>query len=971
MIRIPKTRWRIKAILLSSLLIGGTIVEATENLPRVERQKLILKTTMYYIAQKHVYPMELNDEFSSKVWDKYFSYLDINHKIFLQEDIRQLRLYKSRLDEDIQANSIEFFEKSNTIYLQRLKELRTICNEILAKPFVFTVNESFRDGNEYAGSLKEQRERWRKSLKLSVLRKFNLIKDKNNGKKDREIEKESRAAVKRWMDAFFDRMTKPEAEDINFSYFMNAILFEVDPHTIYNLPKETKQKQENIAKRYFGIGISMKEDEGEYFVDGVQPGGEANNTGLIHVGDQILQIENEKGEMQDVFSLPAEDVIDMIRGASGTVVRLRIKRNSIQEIVSLKRTELKNESQLARSALFKKGKEKIGIVYLPDFYDDVANPNGAHASLDVMKHIQSLKKQGMTSLIIDLRNNPGGSLNEVVRLAGALTGKGPKAQIRGRAGVQVMQADLEQIYKGPLAVMINERSASASEIFAAAIQDYQRGVIIGGPTSYGKGSAQDVWPIGKMGDESKNIPAVSLGSLTLTSFMFYRATGQTTQKTGVKPDILLPSPSAYVSELEKDYNSALPNVPIPTTNFQLSNSFAKDQIEAWAKQLRYGYTFKQIDSLAKLIAKADKEPIALNFKAYQQQEEKKKERKAYLKTLLKVPQDEQIDVVSESDRSAAGEKWYIDWLENAKNDVYVAEACALLSNWSAENDALQTTYALEVATLRHFFERDNVRDECYLDDINELNVNLNTNADIYRLKKQLTRMKDSVDVMEIINKEGTNITRSIQLSKQDFVRQHPNSYVSLYLLAEEFNAYTAEGYSLAFESLSPALKALNAAESIKKEISRLKVTTTGAEAIDFQRTDQNGNLVKLSNLRGKYVLLDFWGSWCVVCRQAHPHMKELYHQYKDKGFEILAIADESHSKTMQDREKVWKEAIRKDDIPWIHVLAEERNQKINVLQAYGITAFPTKILLDREGKVVMRTIGNLNNEIDEYLRKHL
>ncbi|MGE8426997.1 MAG: S41 family peptidase [Sphingobacterium sp.] len=682
MIRIPKARWRIKVLLLSSLLIGGTTVEATENLPRVEKQKLILKTTMYYIAQKHVQPMELNDEFASKVWDKYFNYLDINHNIFLQQDIQQLRSYKSSLDEDIQTNSVEFFEKSNAIYLQRFKGLRAICDEILAKPFVFTTDESFKDGNDYASSLTEQKERWRKSLKFSVLRKFSLIKEKNKGKKDSEIEKESRSAVKRWMDAFFDRMTKPEAEDVNFSYFMNAILFQVDPHTIYNLPKETKQKQENIAKRYFGIGISMKEDEGEYFVDAVQPGGEASNTGLIHVGDQILQIENEKGEMQDVFSLPADDVIDMIRGASGTTVRLRIKRNLIQKIVSLKRTELKNESQLARSALFVKGKEKIGLIYLPDFYDDAANPSGAHASLDVMRHIESLKKQGMTSLIIDLRNNPGGSLSEVVRLAGALTGKGPKAQIRGRAGIQVMQADLEQIYKGPLAVMINERSASASEIFAAAIQDYQRGVIIGGPTSYGKGSAQDVWPIGKMGDESKNIPATSLGSLTLTSFMFYRATGQTTQKTGVKPDILLPSPTAYISELEKDYNSALPNVPIPTTNYPLSNSITKDQIETCNKQLHYGYTFKRIDSLAKLITEADKEPIALNLKAYQRQEDKKKERNNQLKMLLKVAPNEQNQIVTESGNATAAEKWYIDWLENARSDIYVAEACALLSGWN-------------------------------------------------------------------------------------------------------------------------------------------------------------------------------------------------------------------------------------------------------------------------------------------------
>ncbi|MDF2516327.1 MAG: hypothetical protein K0R59_1623 [Sphingobacterium sp.] len=696
MIKTPKAKWGTKVLLLLSLSMGRMAVGASENLPRTEKQQLILKTTMFYIGQKHVQPPVMNDDFSQIVWNKYFDFIDQKHKIFLQKDIAVLEKYQNRLDDEIQENTFDFFDRSDAVYRERMIALRGICNEILAKPFAFTKTETFKEQDTYPASVAEQRERWRKSLKYTVLKKFNLLKEKKSGKTDDLLEKESRMAVKKWINAYFERMLKPETTDINFSYYINAILFEIDPHTIYNMPAQSKQKQESFSKRFFGVGISMKEIDGEYFVEEIVPGGEAANSGLLQIGDQILQIGNLNGQMQEVFALPADEVVAMIRGDKDTQVQLRIKNNKGEKSINLKRTEIKDAARLARSAMFVKGSEKIGIVHLPDFYEDVNDPNGAHASIDVIREIDRLNQAGMTSLIIDLRNNPGGSLSEVVRLAGALIGNGPKVQIKGRTGVQVMQTDFAPIFKGPIAVMINQYSASASEIFAAVMQDYKRGLVIGGPTSYGKGTAQEVWPIGKMADERKGIPAISLGSINLTTYMFYRVNGQATQRIGVQPDILLPSANTYTAELERDYGSALPNVPIPTAQYQLSNSVTEEQIMDWKRHLQYAAHFGKIDSLAKLITEKNKAALALDLSTYKKQLAIQERWNKELKNLIQLSDWQQHTLQSQGEASTVTEKWYMDWLENSQKDIYIAQTRVLLEQMKDTISVPPATYTLKL-----------------------------------------------------------------------------------------------------------------------------------------------------------------------------------------------------------------------------------------------------------------------------------
>lgn len=965
---------RILAGILSFLFAVN--VFATDTLSTNEKQKHILKTVMYYMGQKHVRPFVLDDAFSKGVWDKFFEYIDPQHKIFLQEDMDALQKYYTHIDDQVKENSLLFFDETMAIYTKRMNALHKLCDNLLAKPFSFTKAESFQEGTTAPKNAAEQKERWRKSLKFSVLRKYATQKESQKDGKEALLEKQSRQAVNKWMTAFFNRMSRAEEAENKFGLFMNAILYQADPHTMYRVPTQAQMMSESISKRFFGIGISMKELDGEFFVDAISPGGATDNSGLLFVGDQILQVENEKGQMVDIFAMPNDDVIALIRGAKDSQVRLRIlRKNEGEKVVSLKRTEVKDEAKLARSGVIDYGNNKIGIICLPDFYDDVNNPNGAHASNDVIRHIEALKKEGISSLIIDLRDNPGGSLNEVVKLAGAIVGKGPKVQIKGRVDHRIMNTDFAPIFDGPLAVMINERSASASEIFAAVIQDYKRGVVIGGPSSYGKGTAQETWPIGKMGDASKNIPALKLGSIALTSYLFYRVNGNTTQKSGVIPDILLPSPTAASSLIEKDYATALPATPVATAAYTASDYLTAAQIGSFRSSLSQEKRFHAIDSLSRWLAQQDKAPIALDFKTYTAQQAAKTKAAEQLKKILALAEGQFLPISAQKNGAVQSEKWYTDWLDNTRKDIYVAETVQVLDTWAKENEMLSGVYTIKREVLNNFFEEDGLQAADMEADRIALNNALEVDAGERKLVQQVEEMEtagDGARIIAVLDSIGTDITRKKICIRQQFVKNHPNSPVSLYLLATEYASYTADGYTKAFDGLSGQLKGLKAAKKIYESVQALKVTGVGVLAMDFQRTDQYGKRIKLSDFRGKYVLLDFWGSWCAPCRLSHPHLKELYSLYKAKDFEIVAVANQKKAaKTLAEQKKMWLNAIEEDNIPWVHVLNDEGNGAPDIAEAYDIKGYPTKILLDQEGKVCMRVIGNLNQELDSYLKQHI
>lgn len=956
-----------------------SVIACSNPLTKLETQQHILKTALYYIKQKHVQPKEYNDDFSKAVWQKHLDFLDPNHNVFLASDIQELKEYELSIDDEMESNSVDFFQASYTLYKKRIVELNTMCETLLKTPFSFSKQEVKPIKNGHPKNVAEQKELWRKILKQRIVKKYIALQNHENldhaktSKFNPTIEKKSRNIIGKWIHNYFDRILSEEDQDNKFGGYMNAILFQIDPHTTYHLPIQSRARLESISKRFYGIGISIKDDDGDMFVERVLPSGSAYLSGLIEAGDQILQVENAQGKMQDVYGLLITDIATMVRGERDTEVRMLIKRGmETEKMVSIRRTEQKDEARLARSAVIEEGDDKVGIIYLPDFYDDIQDPNGSHSSVDVLKELEELKKANIKSLILDLRGNPGGSLNDVVRLAGAFIGEGPKVQIKNRQNLQVIRTDTDAVYRGPLVVMIDEASASASELFAAVIQDYKRGIIIGGPTSFGKGTAQETVPIGKMANPSKNSPKLELGTMAVTSFQFYRINGESPQLSGVLADIPLPSALTYTKETEKEYHSALVNNKIAPAEFIVSNALASFDILSFATEVRKKERFAEIDRLSQQRKNLEKESVPLDVKGYIEYIEKIKVNAEEFQLAIRLASEEQLFIKGNGAFSLKNQKWYSDWIELLKTDSYLAEA-AQVANALVESGPLGPLSTLKMEGLLQYYKVDGIKAEQMQDDFAKLTAILNQDVGEAALEKKLRAMEGRESepaFLELLQNEGVEINKKKLLMGQQFVKNNPDSYVSLYLLDMEYIGYSADSYSDVYNSLSERLKATSKAKVIEQRIADVEMTMAGTQAKNFSRKNQHGQTIKLDDYKGKYVLLDFWGSWCIPCRLSHPHLKELYEKYHDKGFEIIGVAHEK-GKTLEERQKPWLKAIDEDDAHWIHVLNDEDSDAPDILSNYGITSYPTKILLDKDGKIVMRVTGFMNDELDQFLKNFL
>lgn len=281
--------------------------------------------------------------------------------------------------------------------------------------------------------------------------------------------------------------------------------------------------------------------------------------------------------------------------------------------------------------------------------------------------------------------------------------------------------------------------------------------------------------------------------------------------------------------------------------------------------------------------------------------------------------------------------------------------------------------SVDMRSVMQFFSKDNISKADIVKDCNALNVILRKDVGELAFSQELGKLdmvKDSAVFYGLIETKGVTLTREKLKLEQQFVRAHPDSFVSLYLLMDNSIMYDADGYAADYAQLSSRLKNTLAAEVIRKKIEHLKITTTGTRAMDFIRKNQFGKNVKLSDYKGKLVLLEFWGSWCVVCRRGHPHLKELYKKYKDKGLEIVAVAHEEN-KDLSKNKAAWLAAIKKDDVNWVHVLEDEGSGAPSITKAYGIDGYPTKLLIDQDGKILMRVIGSLNEEMDERIKSIL
>jgi carboxyl-terminal processing protease len=699
-----------KGLLLVAIILFGGLFFAFKtsgiggkNIIITQRQRLLSQVGQI-LEELHYSPKIINDQFSKQVFKKFIDELDGDKSHFLQSDITALKKYETTLDDEIHGTKpIEFEPAVSALYDQRIKEVIGIYREILSKPFNFTKDETaVLDGDKisYVANEEERKERWRKKLKYYTLERYaDLLeqKDKNKDKKDfvvkadSTLEREARERVLKVMNETYERIQKTYKEDDRFNSYINVIINMMDPHSDYFPPVEKRSFDERMSGEFYGIGATLGKDDYGIKITSVVTGGAAFKSGEIVVNDVIIKVAQGKEEPVDVVGFDTQDAVKLIRGNKGTEVRLTIKKQDGSiKIVSMMREKVVQDEVYARSAVIQNGKDKIGYIYLPDFYSNFEDVDGHHCSEDVAKEVVKLKAENVNGIVIDIRNNGGGSLYEVVKMVGLFIKSGPVVQVKERSG-KVDQStwrdnDESVLYDGPLAVMVNEFSASASEIFAGAIQDYKRGIIIGSTSTYGKGTVQRTIPFGNRNDAFST--RTDQGAMTLTFQKFYRINGGSTQLKGIIPDVVLPDALEYYKGREKDNPEALPYDEIAKVPYQTwQGNYNYDAVvQKENAKIKSNASLNLLTSNLQWLAKNAELPVSLNYEKYKSRQKQIISTVEQNNSLLKAKEEMNASALqADKDKfynnpdQQKGER-YQAWLKNLKTDMHIDETVHMVSD---------------------------------------------------------------------------------------------------------------------------------------------------------------------------------------------------------------------------------------------------------------------------------------------------
>jgi carboxyl-terminal processing protease len=656
------------------------------------------------LEQGHYSPKTIDDNFSKLVLKKFIDDIDGDKNIFLQNDIEGFKKFESKIDDEIHGAELVSFFTISEVYISRLKETAALYNDILAKPFDFTKDEEVMLDRDKLSNPKTEAERkdiWRKRLKFLVLDRYSSsldAREKNKDsanfkfKADSTLEREARDAVRKQIDRSFATRITRENNDENFSTFVNAITGTMDPHTDYFAPVEKRSFDESMKGSFYGIGAQLKEDDGKIKIASLISGGPAWKAGELKPEDEIIKVGQGNDEPVDVTGYSVTDAVKLIRGASkGSIVKLTIRRmDGTIKVLPIVRDEIKLDDTFAKSAIIN-GDRKIGYIYLPEFYVDFTDPNGAKCSEDVAREIEKLKAENVEGIIMDLRSNGGGSLPEVVKMVGLFIEDGPVCVVKGRGEDKPYQwkdKDKSVLYTGPLTVMVDEFSASASEIFAAAIQDYKRGIIIGSTSTYGKGTVQRNIALNPESDNPMfaNRNVEDLGSVKLTLQKFYRVNGGATQLKGVTPDVIIPERFENLKLREKDNSAALPWDEIARADYKpWTSTISNDVVVKYSDaQIANSTTFNKIKESADWLEKYSDKAYPLNLTKYREEQKQLKAKQKELEDLYKLSKELNVkNIQADMDKiNAAKEK--IDknkaWLKRVSGDIYIDETVKVMNS---------------------------------------------------------------------------------------------------------------------------------------------------------------------------------------------------------------------------------------------------------------------------------------------------
>jgi len=598
-----------------------------------EKDKLLLELLTMVLERGHYSPAAIDDAFSKKVYAKYLDNIDPTKRFFLQSDIEEFSKYETKIDDMIKNKDLTFFNLTNSRLLQRMQECRAIYDDVLDNPFDFNTIENINVDYEklpYAKNKRELVDRWRKQLKLQALSSITDKQKLEDDKKEKDakyavksfetIEKEVRESSLKSLNEYFDFIQKELTRNDWFSIYLNAIVERFDPHTFYFSPEDKEKFDVSMSGTFEGIGARLQKKNDAVEISELISGGPAWKGKELEAGDLILKVGQGKEEPIDVAGMRLDDVVKKIKGPKGTEVRLTVKKvDGTIKIISIIRDEVETEETFAKSSVVEKDGKRFGVIYLPKFYISFENKENRDAYKDVAIEIERLKAQNIDGIVMDLRDNGGGSLETVVKMVGLFIPEGPVVQVKapGRDPEILPDPDKKVQYDGPLVVMINNFSASASEIFAAAIQDYKRGIIVGSKHSYGKGTVQNVIDLNQF---IRGNSYGDLGALKTTIQKFYRINGGSTQREGVLSDIIFPDRFTYLDMGERDEESALPWDKIAPAKYEPLNMNYDGIIANSKKRIASNTFFNLIDENAKWIfERKDENTFSLNLNQFKKE----------------------------------------------------------------------------------------------------------------------------------------------------------------------------------------------------------------------------------------------------------------------------------------------------------------------------------------------------------------
>lgn len=664
------------------------------NDPDPKREAFIIGVLNFVLQNAHYQPADINDEFSKKIFTNYLKVVDGNKRFLLQSDVDALKKYETTLDDEFKAQTFDFFNATYPLAETRIKEARQYYKDILAKPFDFSKKETINtdyEKQDFAATKDELKKRWEKQLKLSVLSTLEdkvKIQESDSLKKEpkksfAELEVESRETVMKSLNEYFDYFQEISREEW-LSFYINILLEQYDPHTNYFAPDKKKEFDESMAGAMEGIGAVLRKKDQYTEIVEIIPGGPSSKQGELENGDVILKVAQDKEEPVDIAGLRQDKVIKMIKGKKGTIVHLTVKKvDGSVKVISITRDKFEIEETFAKSSIIETKDGKFGIINLPKFYISFENRDNRDAFKDVAKEIEYLKEQKVEGIIMDLRNNGGGSLQTVVDMVGLFIPQGPVVQVKPKTGASEVLYDRDNRtqWDGPLVVLINNYSASASEIFAAAIQDYNRGLVLGSKHSYGKGTVQNMLDLNRFSDKKMG----DIGGIKFTSQKFYRVNGGSTQLKGVESDIVLPDRLLYIDSGERDSKTAMAWDKIGKANYVLFKNNFTPIIENSKKRVANNTQFKLLDESAKWVKQQqDINDFSLQYDEYIKNSEKMEAQSKKFNVLKDYKNDLVFKSLPYDEKIAQKDTVHLNkrkrWFKSLNNDVYVEEAVNVLKD---------------------------------------------------------------------------------------------------------------------------------------------------------------------------------------------------------------------------------------------------------------------------------------------------